>query len=256
MTNPYSKSNPNPKKDPTRKAAAQAKKACRKGPTKGPPIDLEDADLPKLPDGTLDFESMKASLGKSDATAANRKAAIKLYNTYAEHVKRTRWEDLTIREVAGENLQELIEHAFAFFANVPVPHGYLPGFAAPNTDKSVKIIGVSTLLKSLSCLKCSAQERFARGPEGHPAFPTNENDTPAWFTRLCKEFCNKWTYNKEHRWNKNPNLMFGQSKIRPIYSTGDPTESREVLEQKFSWQHEFVTENNCWEDPGKEKWTC
>ena len=75
MTNPYSKSNPNPKKDPTRKAAAQAKKACRKGPTKGPPIDLEDADLPKLPDGTLDFDSMKASLGKSDATAANRKAS-------------------------------------------------------------------------------------------------------------------------------------------------------------------------------------
>ena len=84
MTNPINPyTNPNPKKDPTRKAAAKAKKAQRKAPTKGTALNLDDTELPKLPNGSVDYTTLHARLSKSDGTAANRKAALRMFDNWA-----------------------------------------------------------------------------------------------------------------------------------------------------------------------------
>ena len=143
----------------------------------------------------------------------------------------------------------MIRNVTSFFANVPTPAYYLDGLAPPNVDKAVKIMSAATLAKNLSCIMCSFREKFASGPDGHPAFPTNPNDSPSWFPPLLKDFVNKWTYNKENFWNKNPNLTFGNTKCRPIYAVNERTETNEVLGEKYAWQQDFVSKKNHWENP-------
>ena len=251
-TNPYAKpkSSANPKKDPSRKAASKAKKDQRKKkePTKGAPLKLDDLDLPKKADGSIDTDAMAEralNLGKADATVANRQAALRMFNMHAVLYGMTVFEKITKGEIAGDALVELFLQVASHFANHPTPVGYLDGFAAPNVDKAVKIMSASTLLKNFSCIMNSFREKFP----GHEAFPTNPNDCPVWWKKLCKDFVNKFNYNKENKWNKDPNLFFGQNQARPIYSVSDRTETREVLAQKFMWQEDFVARNNHWENP-------
>ena len=135
-TNPCTKPNPNPKKDPVRKATAKSKKAQRKAPpTKGTPLKIDDTELPKLADGSVDYETLQARLSKSDGTAANRKAGLRLFNNWALVNNMTKFEDLTPGEVVGENLPEMMRNVTSFFANVPTPAHYLDGLAPPNVDK-------------------------------------------------------------------------------------------------------------------------
>ena len=220
------KKNPNPKKTP--------KKTMPKA-LPGKPMDPDDLpDLPKKPNGEYDYEV----LGLAAATLETRKQAIRFYNMFAKLYGFTLFEDLTKTEVSADNAENIFFNFNSFIASKPIPKNCKDGFAPP-TANSKAMVMVTHLAKLSIAIKNCLRDKF---PD-LDTWPRSKADNPAWFKNILNWMCRTWRSNYLNKWSKDPDLTFGNTKIRPLY-TGNPVETVEDKAEQAAWYGKELKASN------------
>jgi hypothetical protein len=176
----------------------------------------------------------KRGLGQSESNLSNRATAANVWNVLAHRKGFTSMPKLT----RDDDIEEIFVNGFLMaMGNTPLPHN-MTSELLPSNPENKKCLNFDSTKQYISLNFSALRGRFC----GTEAFPSI-NAVPDWYKTGLLKWKIEWErhYNE---WKNNPDLIFGNHKVLPLYANNFPEANADDLHAKSCWHHASLALND------------
>ena len=171
------------------------------------------------------------NFGLAASTEAGRGSALVLYNKVAKKMGKPQYEELCYENLNGDQAMDLLRHLCFVLSKNPIPMNATDDLLPVNPNSNAHL-SIATVKQYMGRIRMCFQEKT---PELSVWGGFANKASPKWWTDCIIQMEKAWKQNKQNLWDMDPDMMFGQYNVLPIYSHNFPDADPDDLHNKSCW---------------------